>query len=325
MKNQWTIVLGAIAVGAVLPYVFPGPFPRHVMIMVLVYAILGTAWNILGGYAGQVSLGHAVYFGIGAYTSTMAFIVWRLNPWVGMVLGAVIAASVAILMGYPTFKLRGFYFAIATIALGEMFRILFVNWEWVGGAVGLEPPIIKGDRLMSMQFHLSKVPYYYILFIMFLCVLALVRVIERSKLGYYFRAVKDSHEAALSSGIDTTQVKLVAVAISAFITSMVGTVYAQYLLYIDPYVVFAGSISVKVCLVAILGGEGRLMGPFFGSVVLVLLSEYSRVLFGGTGRGIDLIIYGWLIVFVAAFQPRGILGLLGLKKQYAPEVMRKHA
>ncbi len=307
---RWAYRAAVVGLVVVLPLLFRNPFEKHVLILIVMYSILGSAWNILGGYAGQVSLGHAVFFGIGSYTSSVMLIKWGITPWIGMLVGAAISTVVSVMVGFPTFKLRGFYFAIATIALGEMVRTLFLNWEWVGGAVGLELPIKRGDKLINMQFYLSKNNYYYILLGMFALVIAATSLIQRSKVGYYFRAVKDSHDAALASGIDTAQTKLVAMAISAFITSMVGSVYAQYLLYIDPYVVFSSAISVRVCLVAILGGEGRLSGPVIGSAILVLLSEYSRAFLGGGGRGVDLIIYGTLIVLVAAFQPRGILGMI---------------
>ncbi len=306
----WLYLAAAAAAAIALPLLFKKPFEKHVLILILVYSVLGSAWNVLGGYTGQVSLGHVVFFGIGAYTSSILLIKWQITPWLGMLAGGMISAVVSLIIGLPTFKLRGFYFAIATIALGEMVRTLFLNWDWVGGALGLELPIKRGDKLINMQFYLSKNNYYYILLGIFVLVLIAIYIIQKSKLGYYFRAVKDSHDAALASGIDTAKTKLVAMAISAFITSIVGSIYAQYLLYIDPYVVFAAAISTRICLVVILGGEGRLFGPLLGSAILVILSEYSRALLGGGGKGVDLIIYGTLIVIVAAFQPRGILGML---------------
>jgi branched-chain amino acid transport system permease protein len=322
---SWAYLVAIAAAAIILPLLFKKPFEKHVLILILMYSILGSAWNVLGGYTGQVSLGHAVFFGIGAYTSSVMLIKWGITPWVGLLVGGVISSIVSVFIGLPTFKLRGFYFAIATIALGEMVRTLFLNWEWVGGAVGLELPIKRGDKLINMQFYLSKNNYYYILLGIFALTLLAIYLMQRSKLGYYFRAVKDSHEAALASGIDTTQTKLVAMAISAFITSVVGSIYAQYLLYIDPYVVFASAISVRVCLVAILGGEGRLTGPVIGSVILVILSEYSRALLGGGGKGVDLIIYGTLIVLVAAFQPRGILGMLDSIKSKRQRAVTRNA
>lgn len=298
-----------IAVGLVAPLVVVQPFPRHVLIMVLVYAVLGHAWNIIGGLTGQVSLGHAVYFGLGAYTSTKSFILWGLSPWVGMLLGAVVSALVSLAIGYPFFRLRGFYFAIATIALGETARIIFLNLKAFGGAVGLEVPLSKGNPLLNMQFHSSKLPYYYIILAIFIAATLLVARLKRSKIGFYFRTIKESHDAAESLGVDTFKYKVLALAVSAVITSVCGSFYAQYLLYIDPYVVMATGISTKICLVTILGGESTLWGPLIGSALLVFLAEYSRVWLGGGGRGVDLIVYGVLIVLVAAYQPKGIMGL----------------
>ncbi|HXH82758.1 MAG TPA: branched-chain amino acid ABC transporter permease [Candidatus Tectomicrobia bacterium] len=300
------LLLGALA----FPLLVRLPFPRHVMIMIFLYAALAVAWNILAGYCGQISLGHAVFFGLGAYTSSVLAARAGVSPWVGMLAGAAVAVLVSQAVGYPVFRLRGHYFAIATIAVGEIVQTLFLNWDWVGGARGLFVPIRRPDSLLQMQFHESRAAYYYIALGLLLLGLGVTWWLERSRLGYYFRAVREDQDAAASLGVHVARQKHVAIAISAALTAAGGTFYAQYLLFIDPESVFPLSLSILICLVAVLGGVGSLWGPVIGAAVLVPLSEGTRVWLGGTGRALDLLIYGALIVAVAVAQPAGLVGLV---------------
>ncbi|GAW91920.1 branched-chain amino acid ABC transporter permease [Calderihabitans maritimus] len=293
----------------ILPYVVQQPFYLHVFILIFLYAVMGGAWNILGGYTGQVSLGHAVYFGIGAYASTMLMMEWQISPWLGMLIGMILAVLVSLAIGYPTFRLKGHYFAIATLALGEIFMIIFSNWEWVGAAVGLYLPILPSVWI-NFQFT-EKTPYYYIALGMLGLTLLVTRLVEKSRLGYYFRAIKNDQDAAKALGINTTYYKMVAMAISAALMAMAGTFYAQYVLYIDPNSVLAMSISIQACLVAVMGGVGTLWGPVIGAAILVPLSEFTRSYLGGSGSALDLVVYGVLIMLIAVFQPAGLMGLFG--------------
>jgi branched-chain amino acid transport system permease protein len=303
--------LAAVFVLALLafPLVFAGPFPRHVMIMIFLYGALATAWNVLAGYCGQISLGHAVYFGIGAYTSTLLVREATLTPWFGMVAGATLAVAVSQAIGYPVFRLRGHYFAIATIGVGEIVQTLVINWDRIGGARGLFVPIKRPDSLVNFQFHESKAVYYYIALGLLALALAATRWLERSRRGYLFRAIREDQEAAASLGVNVAREKHVAIAVSAALTAMGGTFWAQYVLFIDPESVFPLSLSILICLVAVLGGVGSLWGPVLGAAILVPLSEGTRVLLGGTGKALDLVIYGALIVLTAVFQPTGVIGL----------------
>jgi branched-chain amino acid transport system permease protein len=303
--------LAAIVVLAVLafPLVFVRPFPRHVMIMIFLYGALATAWNILAGYCGQISLGHAVYFGIGAYTSTLLVREAALTPWLGMIAGAGLAVLVSQAIGYPVFRLRGHYFAIATIGVGEIVQTLVLNWDWIGGARGLFVPIKRPDSLVNFQFHESKAVYYYIALALLALALAATRWLERSRRGYYFRAIREDQDAAASLGVHVAHEKQVAMAVSAALTALGGTFWAQYVLFIDPESVFPLSLSILICLVAVLGGVGSLWGPVLGAAVLVPLSEGTRVLLGGTGKALDLVIYGALIMLIAVFQPAGVVGM----------------
>ncbi len=303
---------GGIALAALLafPLYFTLPFPRHVMIMIFLYATLAQAWNILAGYCGQISLGHAVFFGIGAYTSSLLVRHADLSPWLGMVAGAVVAVTVSQAIGYPVFRLRGHYFAIATIAVGEIVQTVMINWEWAGGARGLFVPIKRPDSFVNFQFHDSKQTYYYIALALLALSLGFTHLIERSRAGFYFRAIREDQEAAASLGINVAREKLRAMAYSAGLTALGGTFYAQYVLFIDPESVFPLSLSILICLVAVLGGVGSLWGPLLGAAVLVPLSEGTRVWLGGRGTALDLLIYGALIVVISVAQPAGLMGLL---------------
>lgn len=292
------------------PLVFARPFPRHVMIMIFLYGALATAWNILAGYCGQISLGHAVYFGIGAYTSTFLVREAALTPWLGMLVGAALAVVVSQAIGYPVFRLRGHYFAIATIGFGEIVQTAVLNWDLVGGARGLFVPIKRPDSLLNLQFHDSKAVYYYLALGLLALALGATRWIERSRRGYYFRAIKEDQDAAASLGVRVAREKHAAMAASAALTALGGTFWAQYVLFIDPESVFPLSLSILICLVAVMGGVGSLWGPLLGAVVLVPLSEGTRVLLGGTGKALDLLIYGALIMAIAVFQPAGLMGLM---------------
>jgi branched-chain amino acid transport system permease protein len=300
------LLLGAVLV---FPLVFAQPFPRHVMIMIFLYGGLATAWNILAGYCGQVSLGHAVYFGVGAYTSTLLFRHVGLTPWLGMLAGAVVAVAVSQVVGYPVFRLRGHYFAIATIAVGEIVQTLLINWDWAGGARGLFVPIRRPDSLLAFQFHESKAAYYYIALGLLLAALAATRLLERSRRGYYFRAIREDELAAAALGVPVAREKHWAIGVSAALTALGGTFYAQYVLFIDPESVLPLSLSILICLVAVLGGVGTLWGPVVGAAVLVPLGEATRVWLGGGGQALDLLVYGALIVLFAVLQPAGLVGL----------------
>lgn len=302
--------LVALALALLLfPAVFTLPYPRDVMIKIFLYALLAQAWNLLGGYCGQISLGHAVFFGIGAYTSSVLLIRWDVSPWFGMLAGMALAVLVSQVIGFPCFRLRGHYFAIATIAIGEIVQTIMINWDAVGGARGLQLPI-RPETFVNFQFHRAKWPYYYIALGVFALVFGLTALVEQSRMGYYFRAIREDPDAAASLGVPLARYKLLAIALSAAFTALAGSFYAQYVLFIDPESVFPLSLSILICLVAVLGGVGTLWGPFLGAVILIPLSEATRVYFGGTGKAVDLMIYGGLIVLVAVFQPAGLAGLL---------------
>jgi branched-chain amino acid transport system permease protein len=315
--NRRLVALGALLAAALaFPLVATRPSAQNAAILMLMTAQLGVAWNLLGGYAGQVSLGHAAFFGCGAYVSTFLLLRLGLSPWLGMAAGALAAATLSMVVGWPCFRLRGHYFAMATIAVGEIVQGVVTNWDALGGAVGLYLPVAEAGW-SGLVWNTTKLPYYYVALGLLVLTLAVSALVVRSHVGYYLRAIKDEPDAARSVGVSLTRYKLVAIALSSALTAAGGTLYAQKELYIDPGSVLATSLSIKMALVAILGGVSTLSGPVLGAVVLTVIEEGSRRVFGGTGRGTDLVIYGLLIVAVAVFRPAGILGILGHRRRAA--------
>ncbi len=313
----WLVAAVALLSLAMFPLAIRDGSWLNIAILVLLYAGLAQAWNILGGFAGQVSLGNAAFFGLGAYTSTVLLDRWNVSPWLGMPAGGGVAAVFAVAVFFPFFRLGGHYFAIATIALSEILLVLFSNWEFVRGARGITIPFVRGpnrrptDSWTFLQFNDSRVPYYYVVLGLAVLAVALAVVVDRSKLGYYLRAIKNDQQAARSLGVSVLRYKLFAVALSAAITAVFGTFYAQYLLFIDPETTMRLELSVLIALVAILGGVGTVVGPLLGAVVLIPLSEVTRSQLGGSGNTLDLVLYGGLIILISVFQPNGLVALSG--------------
>ena len=308
-RARWIAVTVAGAIALALPLALKGATAQNTAILVLMLAQLATAWNILGGYAGQVSLGQAAFYGCGAYVSSMLLLKLHISPWIGMIAGAFAAVVLSLLIGWPCFRLRGHYFAMATIAVAEIVQAVVNNWDALGGAVGLYLPV-EERGIWGFVFNESKLPYYYIALGLLAITLAVNWAVVRSRIGYYLRAIKDEPDAARSLGVSLTRYKLVAIAISAALTAAGGTLYAQKELYIDPGSVLPTSLSIRISLAAILGGVGTLFGPAVGAALLTLIDETSRIAFGGTGRGTDLIMYGLIILAIALYKPEGILGLV---------------
>jgi branched-chain amino acid transport system permease protein len=285
------------------------PFELRLFTVIFLYATLGHAWNILGGYAGQTSLGHGVLFGLGAYCGTLLLTQAGTSPWIGMLAGAALASAVGVVLGFVGFRLRGHYFVIATLVVAESVYLLFSGWEWVGAALGLQIPIAE-EGLASFQFHRNKAGYYYVALGLLAATTLLVWWLERSRIGMVLRAIRDDEDAVRSLGFSPLRYKLSAMALSAAICGAGGVFYAQFVLFIDPPSVLALSLSVLIALIPILGGAGTLAGPILGAAVLIPISEYSRIYFSGSGRNIDLLIYGFLIMVMSVYRPDGLASLL---------------
>jgi branched-chain amino acid transport system permease protein len=309
-KRQIGAMAGVALFVLLYPLVFDEPYQRHLMVMIFIYALMAQGWNVLSGYCGQISLGHAIFFGIGAYSAAFLFATFHISPWIGLLVGVVISALVALAIGIPTFRLRGHYFAIATLVIGEIGQTIALNWEYFGGATGVWIPIDREQPWLSFQFHDNKLPNYYIGLGFLVLAWVVVAWLERAKAGLYFRAIREEPEAASGLGVDITRYKLVAIVISAAFTSIAGTQFAQYVLVIDPETVFPLTLSILVVLMTMLGGVGTLWGPIIGAAILFPLSELTRVYFGGHGGAEDLMIYGVLILLIALFYPQGLIGLV---------------
>ena len=292
------------------PFIFTSTHAHHLMIFILLYSLMAQSWNVMAGLSGQISLGHAMFFGIGAYASTVLYVKYGITPWIGLLVGAGLSALAAIAIGVPTLRLRGHYFAIATLLIATSVQIVFQRWDWVGAASGLYIPIDRSSPWLSLQFHRSKIPYYYLVLGAATLGFLVVWSIRRSRFGFRLQAVRDEPDAAASLGIAVARHKVLAFMISAAMMSVAGTIYAQYVLVLDPERLFHAEISIIVLLMTVLGGAGTLWGPALGAAILIPLSEYTRIWFGGTGRTVDLIIYGILIVLVCIWRPNGILSLI---------------
>lgn len=300
---------GAVALLLLLPLFLTSTQHLHVLTMIFLYGLMGIAWNLIGGYAGQVSFGHAVFFGTGAYTSTLLMIKAGISPILGMLVGGLVAAALSLVIGYGCFRLAGHYFAIATFTVGEVAHVLAATWQYIGAAVGIYVPLDRQHQWwLTLQFE-SKAGYYYLALALLAVAVLVSWQIGRSRMGYYFRAIKGDPEAARALGINISRQKMYAMAASAFLMALAGAFQAQYVLFIDPDSVLGGQLSIMVCLIAVLGGAGSLWGPVVGAAVLIPLSEYTRAILGGSGQGLDLLIYGLMIVVVSVYQPEGLVGL----------------
>jgi branched-chain amino acid transport system permease protein len=296
-----------------VPLLFRSPIFLHLMVLIFFYAYLNLSWNILGGFAGQLSLGHAAFAGLGAYTSTLLFIHLGLTPWIGMFIGGVVASIVAVTIGYPCFKLRGAYFSLSTLAFGEILRLVIENTNEIfgieiKGPMGISLPPL-GHSPWNYQF-LRKEYYYYIILVMMLLVLYFTYRLSKSKLGYYLNAIKNDLEAAQSLGVNVARCRVIAAMLSAFLTGIGGTFYAQLILFIDPAGIMSGYFSLEIVMISIIGGRGTLLGPVFGAFLLIPISELTRIYLGGTYMGVHLIIFGAALIVVIRFLPRGINELI---------------
>lgn len=311
-RRQLMVGAGMLAVLAALPIAVTDVYFRNLIILTILFAGLSQAWNVLGGYCGQISLGHALYFGIGAYVSTLLFVHGGVPPTIGMFVGGIIAGACALLVGWPCFRLSGHYYAIATLVVGEIAYLLFLNWDAVGGAGGVYIPFTH-ESVLYLQFRTSKLPWHYVALAFAACTWLVAWVIEGSRWGYSWRAVKDDVTAARSLSVRIFSSKMAAAGISGFLTGVGGAIYAQYVGFIDPDSILAGSLSILIALPAVLGGVGTLWGPLLGSAVLIPLSELSRSYLGGSGSGVDLMVYGTLIMVVALARPQGLASLIGVR------------
>jgi branched-chain amino acid transport system permease protein len=309
MNTRRLLVAGAgLVIVCLLPFVLP-PYLMHIAILILFWGFVSTAWNILGGYAGQHSLGHGLYLGVGAYCSTYLLGRFGLTPWVGLLVALVIAGALGAFVGFATFRsgLKGAYFALVSIALAEAMVYIVSNWKTFGAANGMEVTML-GNRPDMMQFS-GKTGYFYVILAFAVVGIALTYFLSRRRFGYRMISVRENEDAAEALGVNSLSVKVWATVLSAVLTAAGGVFYAQYLGFVGPRTVFGEGPSVQILLFAIIGGLGTVWGPAVGALVLVPVAEVVRASLGAKIQGSQLLLYGAILVMVMLFMPRGILGL----------------
>ncbi len=330
------VLLGIIAIAALffIPRFVQSTYALHIMILIFISVIMGSGWNLLGGYTGQYSVGHAAYFGVGAYTTMILLQYHHIAPWYGVWAGVVMAMIVALIIGSICFRLRGPYFVLASIAVAEIFRVSALNLTALtNGAEGILiteiPPFTIGSTVITD--FMSKVPFYYTGLVIALAVILVTWLVQNSKLGYYFQAIREDQDAAHSLGINLTAYKNVALSLSAVFTSLAGSLYGLYVGFIDPGTVLGLDLSVQIVMTVIIGGIGTIFGPVIGALVLVPFSEALRsnmiaqalidsgLVKEDSGLGVFLkeqlshahvLIYGILLVIVIMYMPDGVMGFI---------------
>ena len=318
VPRDYGILLGLILLLLILPN-FLDQFLISLAVLILYWAYLGNAWNILGGYAGQFSFGHAMFYGIGAYTSTVLLVDYGISPWVGMLAGALLAGLFGALVAFLLFRfgIRGHFFALGTFAIAEMVRLVATELEIINTSIGIHIPLVKGDDWLRLQFEETIANYYYVILGLFVLGMIVTISIVRRRLGYYFQAIREDEEAADSLGIDVLRFKVIAMAISGALTAIGGSFFAQYFLFVDPSIAFGVSLSVQILLRPIVGGVGTIWGPLVGAILLTPLSELTReivrdppaVLSFIEGRsGVDVMLFGAILIVVILFMPNGLVG-----------------
>ena len=328
------LVLGALGGLLILPRYVDSPYALHMMILLFMSVMMGQSWNILGGYAGQHSVGHAAYFGVGAYTTMMLMHTKQIAPWYGVWAGIALVIVVALIIGSICFRLRGPYFVLASIAVAEILRLSAINLTTLtNGAEGIlatELPAFTIGGALITDFA-TKVPFYYIGLFLVALTIAVTYLVQHSKLGYFFQAIREDQDAAHSLGISISLYKNIALVISAVLTSLAGSFYGIYVGFVDPPTVLGLDVSVQIMLICIIGGMGTLWGPVLGSLVLVPLSEVLRsnmitealvkigLVNAESKIGIFLkenlshahvLLYGILVVVVILFMPDGLMGFI---------------
>ena len=320
MRRAAPWVVGPLLLLA-LPLVVRNPFFLHLCILVLMWTLLGAAWNVLGGFAGQVSFGHAALFGVGAYVTIILYLKAGIAPWWGIPVAGAAAALLSLPLGLICFRLRGPYFSLATLAVAEIVRLVALNWEAVtNGPEGFLITVLPDASILGRPVNWeAKEPFYLAIAVLALGAFALTAWLERSRLGAFLVAIRENEDAAEAVGIDTVRAKVTTLALSAFLAGAGGGFYAFYFRYVDPDAVLPIALSMEMVFIAVVGGLGTVSGPFIGAIFLTTLGETMRERFQ-VGH---LIFYGLFMMIVIRFMPEGIWGrlrrLLGRKAAAAPQ------
>ncbi|MGQ9508953.1 MAG: branched-chain amino acid ABC transporter permease [Thermodesulfobacteriota bacterium] len=294
----------------IFPWVVRSAYGRAVMIKFLLYALLGLGWNLIGGYGGQVDLGQAKNVGFGAYTTGLMMLWWKVPFWITVPIGMIIAAAESFGVAYPMFRLKGHYFAIATLCVALVWKELFVFWDWTGGARGVEIPVKSPPNFYYMQFG-SPIYYHYFIFFLFITQLLFMNWFRKSKLGYELQAVRDNEDVASSLGINVFRTKVISYTITGGLGAVGGSFMTAYYLYIDPDFVMPLDLSILIAMTVMVGGGGSIWGPIIGAAFLIPLDMYLGAWLGAQKRlGIDFMIYALIMMLIAAREPKGIWGII---------------
>jgi branched-chain amino acid transport system permease protein len=319
-RHRGALVIFGVA--AVTPLVVRDAFFLDSLILILMWGALSAAWNVAGGYAGQVSLGHSAFFGIGAYSAALLSTRFQQSPWLGLVIGVVISIAAGAVIGYLSNRLKGPYFALSTIAFSQVLLILASRWRgFTQGSEGIPVPFRPGFASLG----LGHVAWAYLALVIAVAYYLVQVYLERSRLGFQLAGVREDEDAAEALGIASRRLKVFAVTLSAALTSVCGTLWAQYVGFVDPFYVFSVDLSIRFALNSIIGGMGTALGPYLGSILITTLETYLRATFSGvkTGfTGIYLIIYGTMLILVVRFLPEG---LAGLAARWRARRVRAHA
>lgn len=306
-KRNTAVMVVLLVLLAIFPLVYRNPYTQHLVIMFFYTASASIAWNIIGGFGGQMSLGHAVFLGIGAYSSAIVQTKLGMIPLVGFMLGVVVSVVFSFLVFYPCFKLRGPYFTMATLAISLTLLNLFLNWEYIGKAEGILVPFKDTPNFWWFQFN-GKLPFYYLILIVFLGFLLITRYVRDGKLGYALLTIKQNEQTAISIGINNPMMKSYAVMLSAAMMSILGSFYFQYIRYIDPEI-FLVYHSVDIVLPAIIGGLGTVFGPVLGTLIIFPLTELLRATIGVMFSGSHYVIIAIIMIVMVLLKPEGLNGV----------------
>jgi branched-chain amino acid transport system permease protein len=320
VRGTWPAV-AFFALAALGPIVVRDAFFLDGLILILLWGASAAAWNVAGGYAGQVSLGHAAFFGLGAYSAALLGTRWEVSPWIGLLVGAGLATAFGFILGFLSNRLRGPYFVLATIAFSQVLLIVASRWRgFTSGSEGIPVPFRPGFWTLGIA---DKRGWVYLVLVLAALLYLVQLYLERSRRGYQLAAVREDEDAALSLGVPARRLKVAAIAVSAALTSVCGTLWAQYVGFVDPYYVFSVDLSVRFCLATILGGIGTPLGPFLGAALITVLETSLRARFGGIGAGlvgIYLIIYGVVLIVTMRFAPQGLLPWIGEHLRWHPRL-----
>ena len=320
--SRHALALIFFGAAAVAPLVVRDAYFLDSLILILMWGAVSAAWNLAGGYAGQVSLGHSAFFGIGAYAAALLATRFNQSAWLGMLAGAVVATGAGLVIGYLSNRLKGPYFALATIAFSQVLLILASRWRaFTSGSEGIPVPFRPGFITLGFA---SKPAWVYIVWTLAVVIYLAERYLEVSRMGYRLAGVREDEDAAEALGIPSRRLKVTAIALSAALTSVCGSLWAQYVGFVYPFYVFSVDLSVRFALNAIIGGLGTAMGPFVGSLLITTLETYLRATFSGIHGslvGVYLVIYGALLIVLVRFIPQGLVGWLGERARS----LRRHA